>query len=214
MKNLGKSLFHLNVSNVSNSSGLINITTATNHGFSTGNRVQIDGVVGTTEANGSWIITSVNATNFTLDGSAFANTYVSSSGKIYKPYRMLLKLSASPAGGAAYAFASVSFRPTTLQNVSDNDTRIFKLTNTDAALVFESSPTVAYRIDEIECVNRSTTNDITFSVQVTDHNSTMDPITIVLDAGERVSVSAGMSPVLYDASGRAIAGAMPPIGEP
>lgn len=65
------------VSNAANNgSGLIRITTATNT-YSTGNRVVIAGVTGTTEANGSWIITVINSTTFDLVGSTYANAYVS-----------------------------------------------------------------------------------------------------------------------------------------
>lgn len=63
------------ITNATSSGGLILIT-ANSHGFTTGQRVGIDGVTGTTEANGSWIVTVVNANTFTLDGSTFTNAYV------------------------------------------------------------------------------------------------------------------------------------------
>lgn len=47
------------------------------HGFVTGQTVTIEDVLGTTEANGTWVITRVDADNFSLDGSAFVNAYVS-----------------------------------------------------------------------------------------------------------------------------------------
>jgi hypothetical protein len=58
-----------------NGSGLIRITSAA-HGFVTGDRVGIEAVTGTTEANGSWTITKIDANNFDLQGSTFANAYV------------------------------------------------------------------------------------------------------------------------------------------
>lgn len=64
-----------------NGSGLIRIT-ATAHGYETGDQVGIDSVVGTTEANGSWTITKIDADNFDLQSSAFVNTY-SSGGLVY-----------------------------------------------------------------------------------------------------------------------------------
>lgn len=60
-----------------NGSGLIRITTSVAHGMSTGMRVVIQGVLGTTEANGTWTITNVDATHFDLQGSAFANAWTS-----------------------------------------------------------------------------------------------------------------------------------------
>jgi hypothetical protein len=59
-----------------NGAGLIRIT-AVAHGFSTGNNVGIEAVVGTTEANGSWTITVIGVDTFDLVGSTFANAYVS-----------------------------------------------------------------------------------------------------------------------------------------
>jgi len=58
------------------SAGLIKITAPTN-ALSTGNQTQIFGVLGTTEANGTWTVTVVDANSFTLDGSVFTNAYTS-----------------------------------------------------------------------------------------------------------------------------------------
>lgn len=62
-----------------NGSGLIRITTAAAHRFSgPPNKVDISGVVGTTEANAlNWIITVISPTTFDLVGSTFTNAYVS-----------------------------------------------------------------------------------------------------------------------------------------
>lgn len=50
--------------------------TAVNHGYATGDTVNISGFVdGTTEANGSWIVTNTGADSFTLDGSVYANAW-------------------------------------------------------------------------------------------------------------------------------------------
>lgn len=56
------------------SGGLIKITAAS-HGYITGDYVTVDQVQGTTEANGQWTVTVVDANNFTLNGSTFTNTY-------------------------------------------------------------------------------------------------------------------------------------------
>jgi hypothetical protein len=60
-----------------NGSGLIRITTGSAHGRTTGNKVFISGVTGTTEANGGWIVTVINATTIDLQASTFTNSYVS-----------------------------------------------------------------------------------------------------------------------------------------
>jgi hypothetical protein len=57
-----------------NGSGLIRIT-ASSHGYSTNDYVDIAGVVGTTEANGDWKITVISSSTFDLVGSTFSNAY-------------------------------------------------------------------------------------------------------------------------------------------
>lgn len=66
-----------NISATANAAGLIRITTIAAHGLETGSRVIIASVGGTTEANGTWTITKVDSTKFTLDGSTFTNAWTS-----------------------------------------------------------------------------------------------------------------------------------------
>jgi len=60
-----------------NGSGLIRVTVADVETLVTGQPVTITGTLGTTEANGSWWVTRISDTEFDLDGSAFANAWVS-----------------------------------------------------------------------------------------------------------------------------------------
>lgn len=60
-----------------NGSGLVRITVASTASLTTGDYKTLSGIEGTTEANGSWTITVINGTTFDLQGSAFANMYVS-----------------------------------------------------------------------------------------------------------------------------------------
>jgi hypothetical protein len=60
-----------------NGSTLIRITVASTATLTTGDYKTISGVTGTTEANGDWFITVINGTTFDLQGSTFANAYVS-----------------------------------------------------------------------------------------------------------------------------------------
>ena len=67
----------VSVSNaVDNGSGLVRITSAA-HGRTTGEKIFISGILGTTEANGGWIVTVISATELDLQGSTFTNTYTS-----------------------------------------------------------------------------------------------------------------------------------------
>jgi len=59
-----------------NGAGLIRIQTTAAHGYITGDAVRIQFVLGTTEANGYWIVTNIDATHFDLQGSVFTNAYV------------------------------------------------------------------------------------------------------------------------------------------
>jgi len=61
---------------VNNGSGLIRIT-AIGHGLTTGNKSFIHSIVGTTEANGLWVVTVIDSDNIDLQGSSFSNTYTS-----------------------------------------------------------------------------------------------------------------------------------------
>jgi hypothetical protein len=66
-----------------NGAGAIRVTSA-NHGYKTGDRVDITLTVGTTEANATWTVTRVNANAFDLNGSAFVNAWAS--GGTIKPH--------------------------------------------------------------------------------------------------------------------------------
>lgn len=63
------------ITNASNASPIV-ITSAA-HGLSTGTRVTITGVGGNTAANGSFIITVVDANSFSLNGSSGNGAYTS-----------------------------------------------------------------------------------------------------------------------------------------
>ncbi len=59
---------------VDNGAGLVRVT-ATGHGYTTGDTINISGVLGTTEANGTWLATVIDANSFDLVGSTFANAW-------------------------------------------------------------------------------------------------------------------------------------------
>jgi hypothetical protein len=59
-----------------NGSGAIRLTlNATDHYLYSGDRIYVWNVTGTTEANGMWVVTRVNATHVDLVGSTFTNVY-------------------------------------------------------------------------------------------------------------------------------------------
>lgn len=74
------------INNATNSSGRILISTTAAHGYIDGSRVYIAGVTGTTEANGTWIITVISSTTFVLQSSTFVNAYISGGGVYIAPF--------------------------------------------------------------------------------------------------------------------------------
>ena len=67
----------VNITNaINNGSGLIRIT-AEVHGLTTLNKVFIAGVLGTIGANKGWVVTVIDADTIDLQGSLFANNYIS-----------------------------------------------------------------------------------------------------------------------------------------
>lgn len=60
------------ISTVTNSGGLLKVTTTTSHGLITGMAVTVAGVATATSANANWHITVIDATSFTLQGSTYS----------------------------------------------------------------------------------------------------------------------------------------------
>jgi hypothetical protein len=63
------------------------ITTSANHGYVTGDKIEIAGVLGNTAANGTWTITKVTDTTFSLDTSTGNGAYTSG-GTAAKPINL------------------------------------------------------------------------------------------------------------------------------
>lgn len=66
----------------------IEVTTSTTHGLTTGQYLKVASVGGNTNANGSWQITVVNTTKFTLDGTS-PNANYTSGGAVTRDYATL-----------------------------------------------------------------------------------------------------------------------------
>jgi hypothetical protein len=60
-----------------NGSGKIRLTVGSTSGWTTGDYKTISGVVGTTEANGTWAITVIDGTHIDLNGSTYTHAYSS-----------------------------------------------------------------------------------------------------------------------------------------
>ena len=95
---------------IDDGTGKIKLTTSTT-GLTSGDNINVTGMIGTTEANGSWFITVNDSTHLTLLQSAFTNTYISG-GTFTTP---ALKLRSVQGG---WIFGAGRF--TTIENVSSN----------------------------------------------------------------------------------------------
>lgn len=62
---------------INNGSGLIRVSVTTPHFKNDGDKVYIQNVTGTTEANGTWTVTVVDTVTVDLRGSVFVNAYIS-----------------------------------------------------------------------------------------------------------------------------------------
>ena len=71
------------VSNAANNgSGLIRLTINSTSTLATGQEVVVADIQGTTEANGSWIVSVIDSTHIDLQNSTFTNTYTSGTGTV------------------------------------------------------------------------------------------------------------------------------------
>lgn len=60
-----------------NGAGAIRLAVASTRGIWSGSSMTVAGVTGTTEANGTWVVTVINSTHVDLVGSTFTNAYIS-----------------------------------------------------------------------------------------------------------------------------------------
>jgi hypothetical protein len=103
-----------------NGSGLIRLTVASTAAWSTGSKVVVASVGGTTEANGNWVVTVVDATHVDLQGSTFSNAWTSG-GTIKDRYDSATD--AGIVGGSvdAMTFPFDDIQNATLPNISGVD---------------------------------------------------------------------------------------------
>ncbi len=102
----------LTITGATNAAPIV-ITTSAAHGFSTGDRVDVSGVLGNTAANGIWDITVMSATQFSLDNSTGNGAYTSG-GTVERVVGMNPRFKPGGQGGI---HASIRVDPTTTTRV-------------------------------------------------------------------------------------------------
>lgn len=75
----------LTVNGAVSSSGLIKLAFSSSHGLQSGQDLFVYNVGGTTEANGFWVVTVVDSTHVTLNGSTFSNAFSSNGSAVKGP---------------------------------------------------------------------------------------------------------------------------------
>jgi hypothetical protein len=137
------------ITNVENNgSGLIRITTSGAHGLSNGDKIIIDAVTGTTEANGYWTITSVNSTQFTLDSSTFTNAWAGG-GNVCDGQSYSIVMGSSCDMLVSVDLKQVVSGVVTPKKVAKN------ITTTTETEIFRSDSSAAFAISSLTITNNS-----------------------------------------------------------
>jgi hypothetical protein len=206
MKTFGQAEAIAPIASMTNSGALIQVTTSVAHGLSTGHKVFISGVLGTTEANGYWTVTVTSTTVFTLNSSTFANTHEAGTGVVYRGVRLRV----------AYTSPTTHLVLTTcFYRVSANGAAILvantpaKVTGTSTILLV-AQPENAFILDNISIFNPSNqTQNLFLEAELSDNTTvTLKRITGVLQNEEAVWSRGGANIIDPTGSGRVI---MPPL---
>lgn len=107
---------HVSISGTANNgSGLIRLTVSSSANFTTGQQANVFAVRGTTEANGLWTITVVDATHIDLQGSTYTNAFSAGHGTITN-YSGYIGIRAYPGPVLGHSPEVVKFVPAADQN--------------------------------------------------------------------------------------------------
>jgi hypothetical protein len=155
------------ISNVDdNGSGLIRIT-STAHGLTTNDTVFIAGVGGTKEANGTWAVTVVSTTQFTLQSSTYANAWTGGGG-VYTGWRLQASLD-SPDFDCV---ATLSVKRFSNGAVTSIETIAMVISATLTNLLV-SDPAFAYQVAVLNILSTEGSGTINFTLQLRDKSNTV-----------------------------------------
>lgn len=171
--------------------------TVANHGLVTGNKVLIKNVAGTTEANGYWTITYVDANNFDLDGTTYANTFTNAGGA-YKI--QVVKAILSAASSNVVVRANTRFFGSAL--IQDTKSYVKKVSNTSIEL-FRSNDTYAIILDFIKMFSSDGSNK---TLTVTIENFDCDERYCNTEIHPNEVIVAGAGTLIISSDGRTVTG--------
>lgn len=192
------------ITNVDDSGVDIRIT-APDHGLTTGDTCFIAGVGGTTEANGTFVVTRVSDSVFTLDSTTFVNTWTGGGG-VYTGLRVQLALDASDydchvivcyqrvLSGAVYDFRTDPFVISTANNI-----------------ILTADPTYDFAVVMLNIFSTEGANDIGATIQLLDKDNVAYKFAYIdIDAGYRWTHTNSGQSYKVDASGGMFFSAPPP----
>lgn len=188
------------------SGGLIKITCA-NHGLLTGYRVHIGGVLGTLEANGMWTITKIDNNNFTLNSSAFVNTYTSG-GVVWLWESIVVVPLTSP--GASGCDVAVSYKLLQNATVVGVKTDAYRVINASGTIVLNNSPTLSMRLESLDLFNNSAATIVYTVVRRLHTGVDQSWLRVSLAVNERFELSGSKPASVYQSNGKLVDSAQPP----
>lgn len=165
------------ITNVDNGGSDIRIT-APAHGLTTGDTVLISGVGGTTEANGTFVVTVLSSSQFTLDSTTFTNAWTGGGG-VYTGWRLQLSLGASDYD----CHVLVSYKKFANGSVVAIET-VGYIVSTATTILLASDPTYAFSVEEISLFSTEASGDIAMTLQMLNKTGTAFKRTYAtIDAG-------------------------------
>jgi Ubiquitin-activating enzyme E1 FCCH domain len=193
------------ITNVDDSPGDIRITAAA-HGLTTGDTVYITGVGGTTEANGTFVVTVLSSSQFTLDSTTFTNAWTGG-GYVYTYWRLQLSLAASDYD----CHVTLGYKKFASNVVTAIETVGFVVSSATTTLLTGNDPTYAYSIESINLFSTEGSGDINLTLQLLDQAGTAYKIAFAsIPAGYRWLMSGDGTTFVADSTGGALAaGAIP-----
>jgi hypothetical protein len=192
------------ITNVDDGGADIRIT-APAHGLTTGDTCFISGVEGTTEANGTFVVTRISDSQFTLDSTTFANTWTGGGG-VYTGYRLQLSLGASDYD----CHVAISYQRVLSGSVADLQLYTAVISSATNVLL-TADPTYDFAIVMLNIFSTEASGDILATIQLLDKDQTAYKVAYVdLDAGYRFTYSNSGQSYLMDASGGMFFSSPPP----
>jgi Ubiquitin-activating enzyme E1 FCCH domain len=179
--------------------------TAANHGLTTGDTVFIDGVGGTTEANGTFVVTRISDSQFTLDGTTYVNTWTGG-GAAYTGWR--LRLSFPDANNDCHV--TLSFQRILSGSIASVETIAF-IVSTTTQVLLTADPVYDFAVVWLNILSTEASAVIKPTIQLLDKDNTVYKGTYVeIAAGGRWSHTNSGQSYKFDATGGMFFSAPPP----